>query len=269
MASAQRRAGGVTDEGAGTVTDDQAAGSTDTEPTGRSDEVLRRVGHPRPITAVGHVEAVPRRIRARRGSTTVVDTRDALYLWEHVYYPAYYLPVADVDPVLLADPLSAGHVRTQASLPGYVALAWEALDSWFEEDEEVFVHPRSPYVRVDALRSSRHVRVELDGLLLAESTAPVLVFETGLPTRYYVDRTDVRIEHLEPSDTETPCPYKGRTSAYWSVRAAAELHVDLAWTYDFPTPALAPIAGLVAFYNEKVDLTVDGVALRRPQTKFS
>jgi uncharacterized protein (DUF427 family) len=153
-------------------------------------------------------------------------------------------------------------------LPGMVRLDWDALDHLYEEDEEVFVHPRNPYVRVDALRSTRSVRVELGGVLLAESSSPVMVFETGLPTRYYLNRTELRWEHLEPSRTQTPCPYKGKTSGYWSVRVGDELHADLAWAYDFPTLALQPIAGLVAFYNEQVDIAIDGVALERPTTHF-
>ena len=103
-------------------------------------------------------------------------------------------------------------------LKGTVRFEWGALDAWFEEDEQVFVHPRDPYTRVDALRSNRRVRVELDGVVLADSASPVMVFETGLPVRYYVNRTDVRFEHLVPSDTVTSCPYKGMTSGYWSVR---------------------------------------------------
>jgi uncharacterized protein (DUF427 family) len=135
--------------------------------------------------------------------------------------------------------------------------------------EEVFVHPRNPYVRVDALRSARTVCVELDGALLAESSCPVMVFETGLPTRYYLDRTAVNFDHLVPSETVTSCPYKGKTSGYWSVRVGEELHTDLAWAYDFPTRQLLPIASLIAFYNEKVDVTVDGERLERPTTHFS
>jgi uncharacterized protein (DUF427 family) len=115
---------------------------------------------------------------------------------------------------------------------------------------------------VDALRSHRRVTVALDGVLLAETDSPVLLFETGLPTRYYIDRTDVAFEHLEPSDTQTLCPYKGVTSGYWSVRVADEVHRDLAWTYDYPLPAVAPITNMVAFYNEKLDITVDGVHSR-------
>jgi uncharacterized protein (DUF427 family) len=95
------------------------------------------------------------------------------------------------------------------------------------------------------------------------------VFETGLPTRYYLPRTALRSSVLEPSETVTECPYKGRTSAYWSVRAGGAVHRDLAWSYDFPTRELLPIAGLVAFYDEKVDITLDGVRLERPTTHFS
>ncbi len=151
---------------------------------------------------------------------------------------------------------------------GTVRFEWDALDAWFEEDEEIFVHPRNPYVRVDALRSRSAVRIELDGVLLAESDAPVLVFETGLPTRYYVDRTDVRWEHLAPSQTRTSCPYKGTTSDYWSVRTPTGLHEDLAWSYQFPTDAVRPVAGLVAFYDEKVDVVIDGDRQPRPTTHF-
>jgi uncharacterized protein (DUF427 family) len=119
------------------------------------------------------------------------------------------------------------------------------------------------------LRSTRPVRVELDGVVLAESSSPVLVFETGLPTRYYLNRIDVRFEHLTPSATVTACPYKGSTSGYWSARVGDAVHEDIAWAYDFPTRELLPIAGLIAFYNEKVDTFLDGKPLERPVTLFS
>ena len=166
----------------------------------------------------------------------------------------------------------AARLLTEAAidgLAGTVRFEWAALDAWFEEDEQVFVHPRNPYTRVDALRSTRTVRVELDGVVLAESPSPVMVFETGLPTRYYLNRTDVGFEHLVPSGTVTACPYKGTTSGYWSVQAGDDRHQDLAWAYDFPTRQLLPIAGLVAFYNEKVDIFLDGQRLERPKTHFS
>jgi uncharacterized protein (DUF427 family) len=139
-----------------------------------------------------------------------------------------------------------------------VRFEWDSLDAWFEEDDEVFVHPRNPYTRVDVMRSTRLLRIELDGVVLAESASPAMLFETGLPTRYYLNRTEVNFTALEHTDTVTPCPYKGRTSDYWSVRTPASTYPDLAWSYSFPTPAVSAIAGLVSFYNEKVDVFLDG-----------
>ena len=165
---------------------------------------------------------------------------------------------------------SSARTRSTGSA-GTTRFDWDALDAWYEEDEQIFVHPRNPYVRVDALRSHRHVRASLDGVTLADTTAPVLVFETGLPTRYYFDRTDVAFGHLVHSQTQTACPYKGVTSCYWSVVTGGTVrdgHQDLAWAYDFPTRQLLPIAGLVAFYNEKIDLDLDGLRLPRPRTHF-
>ena len=198
-----------------------------------------------------------------------MDTTSAVYVWEVEYYPQFYLPVADVDPELLADPALKPRLRRHPDLPDHVRIRWDALDHWFEEDEEVFVHPRSPYVRVDALRSTRHVRIELDGVLLAESHAPVVSSRPACPTRHYLDRSALDLTHLEPSPTETACPYKGRTTAYWSARTGDRLHQDVAWSYDFPTRQLLPIAGLVAFYDEKVDVFLDGRLQERPVTKFS
>jgi uncharacterized protein (DUF427 family) len=251
--------------------------------------------YPHPAVAAGHIEPVPRRVRAVLAGQVVVDTPGAKYVWEWPPYPQFYIPVSDVLPGALVDEdrpqrLKLGIARRHAlqvgdaarpaaarvygadaaeGLADTVRFEWDALDAWFEEDEQIFVHPRNPYVRVDALRSSRSVRVELDGVVLAESSAPVMVFETGLPTRYYFDRTAVHFEHLEATQTETACPYKGRTSGYWSMRIGDAAHPDLAWAYDFPTAALLPIAGLVAFYNEKTDIMIDGVPLPRPVTHFS
>ena len=249
-------------------------------------------GYPQAPVPAGHVEPVPRRIRAFLGAECVLDTQRARYGWEWPPYPQYYVPADDVAPGLLVDegveeerPLGparrhglaaggqeracAAWLHTAGDLAGCVRFDWSALDAWFEEDEQVFVHPRSPYSRVDAIRSGRTVRVELEGVPLAESSSPVFVFETGLPTRYYLPRTCLRPDVLEPSDTVTECPYKGRTSAYWSVRIGDALHRDLAWSYDFPTRELLPIAGLVAFYNEKLDISVDGQRPPRPVTPFS
>lgn len=251
--------------------------------------------YPEMAAAKDRVEPAPRRVRGFVADRVVLDTTRAVYVWEAPYYPQYYVPLDDVDSSLLIDAgreqhlrlgtarsyhLQVGEVRRDGAarvygndaingLAGHARFQWGALDAWFEEDEEIFVHPRNPYVRVDALRSRRRLRVELDGMLLASSDRPVLVFETGLPTRYYVDRTDVTFDHLVLTDTETSCPYKGKTDQYWSVRTPNGLHEDLAWSYRFTTDALRAIAGLVAFYDEKVDVFLDGTRLERPSTKFS
>ncbi|HEY2287706.1 MAG TPA: DUF427 domain-containing protein [Streptosporangiaceae bacterium] len=251
--------------------------------------------YPKMIVPLNHVEPVPRRVRAVLGGQVVLDTVEARYVWEAPYYPQYYIPVKDVAPGVLVDEqhpqkLSRGTARRHGlavgdltrpgaarvygddaadGLAGTARFEWSALDAWYEEDEEVFVHPRNPYVRVDALRSTRTVRVELDGELLAQSSSPVLVFETGLPTRYYLNRTEVDFTRLVATDTVSSCPYKGTTSGYWSVRTAVATHPDVAWAYDFPTRQLQPVTGLVCFYNEKVDITLDGAPLPRPKTHFS
>ena len=163
-----------------------------------------------------------------------------------------------------------GDDATVEGLAGRARFEWDALDAWFEEDEQVFVHPRDPYTRVDALRSTRSVRIELDGVVLAESSSPVLVFETGLPTRYYLNRTDVDFTHLDPDRHGDRLPLQGHHQRLLVARSSATPATpDLAWAYDFPTRQLLPIAGLIAFYNEKVDTILDGRLLDRPVTHFS
>jgi uncharacterized protein (DUF427 family) len=255
---------------------------------------MKQRDYPQMNVASGHIEPAPRRVRGYLNGVAVFDTTNALYVWEWPNYPQYYIPIADVNAGVLVDEnrdedldrgsarrhglrvgevsrTGVAHVYGEPSLEGLkgtVRFDWAALDAWFEEDEQVFVHPRNPYARVDALRSTRDVRVEFDGVTLAVAAASVMVFETGLPTRYYLDRTAVNFEHLRATDTVTACPYKGKTSGYWSAVIGDTVHADLAWAYDFPTHQLLPIAGLVAFYNEKVDIVLDGERLERPQTHF-
>jgi uncharacterized protein (DUF427 family) len=216
-------------------------------------------------------------------------------VWEHTRYPAYYLPLADVRTDLLVETGTVAHSDSLGkarlftvkaggkeavdgawqylgspveALRDHLRIDWSAMDGWFEEDEEVYVHPRSPYTRIDVLASSRHVRVELEGVVLADSTHPSLLFETGLPERYYLPKVDVRMDLLVPTDTATGCPYKGQ-ARYWSARVGDRLVQDVAWSYPSPLPESQRVAGLVCFYNERVDLTVDGDQLARPQSPFS
>jgi uncharacterized protein (DUF427 family) len=133
------------------------------------------------------------------------------------------------------------------------------MDAWFEEDEEIFVHPRDPATRVQILPSSRHVTIEVDGVTVADTSHPTLLYETHLPRRTYIPKVDVRMDLLTPTSSTTRCPYKG-SARYWSLPG----NDDIAWSYPTPLGESAEIAGLVAFYDERVDVTVDGVRQARP-----
>jgi uncharacterized protein (DUF427 family) len=252
-------------------------------------------GHPGDHRGSVRVEHGAKQVRVYLAGELVAQTISPLLVWEAPYYPTYYFPRRDVRAALLDEgaprahspsrgdaavlTVAAGEARASAAALHYedspiaelrdtVRLEWAAMEAWFEEDEEVYTHPRDPHTRVDILNSSRHVRVLLDGVVLADSMSPRLLFETGLPVRYYLPRPHVRMDLLVESPTVTHCPYKGRART-WSVRAGSELHEDLAWSYPSPLPEAQKAAGLIAFYNEKLDIEVDGVLQERPHTKFS
>ncbi|MEM9565184.1 MAG: DUF427 domain-containing protein [Actinomycetota bacterium] len=254
-------------------------------------------------TELAAIETNAKWIRGRLGDRTVIDTTDALFVWEHRYYPQWYVPVVDVAgelrqtgevtetdnrgaahtvDLVVADGdggetviPDAGRIHPDSPVPelrNRVRFRWEALDRWFEEDVEVFVHPRSPYTRVDVLPSTRHVVVRVDGpdepVVVAESNRASILYETGLPPRYYLPPDDVHMDLLVPTETSSACPYKG-VARYWSVEVDGVDHPDVAWGYDEPLPESAGVQGLICFYNERVDLTIDGEAVARPNTKFS
>jgi uncharacterized protein (DUF427 family) len=148
-------------------------------------------------------------------------------------------------------------------LADYVILEFAAFE-WREEDEPVVSHPHDPFSRIDVLRSSRHVRIELDGRLLAESKRPMVLLETLLPVRFYLPRKDVAVR-LEPSDTATYCAYKGRAS-YYSVPDGPR---DVAWTYHEPLHDAEPVRDRICFFDERVDVIVDGKHHDRPVTPWS
>jgi uncharacterized protein (DUF427 family) len=251
-------------------------------------------------------EPTEKRLRATIGDETVVDSTRALLVWEpRRISPTFAVPAADVRAELLptrvedaADEsppeilhpgipftvhscpgaeltLRAGDVTRERAafrpadpdLAAYVLLDFHAFDAWYEEDERIVGHPRDPFHRVDIRRSSRHVRIELDGEAIADSTRPTLVFETSLPVRFYLPREDMLVD-LQPSAKRTFCAYKGEAS-YWAFDASGKHHRDLAWTYEQPLPDSAELAGLVAFWDEKVDVIVDGERRERPTTVFS
>jgi uncharacterized protein (DUF427 family) len=240
-------------------------------------------------------------VRAYVDDVAVVDTKEPLLFWEeHFPVPSYAFSPRDVRTDLLREtrddpppepsfflpqgPVSqwfdltvkgrtiphAAWVRDTAELRDLLILSWQPglLDRWLEEEEPVAGHPRDPHKRVEAIASSRHVVVELDGVRLADSRRPVMLFETGLPTRYYLPREDVDLAALEPTSNHSLCPYKGVADEYWSVTGRPDA-TDVVWSYSAPLPAVGKVAGRMAFYNELVDLTVDGVRQPRPQSVFS
>lgn len=151
-------------------------------------------------------------------------------------------------------------------LAEHVVLDFNGFDAWHEEDEPIVGHPRDPFHRVDIRKSSRSVRIELDGRLLAESAEPTLLFETNLPTRFYLPREDVRID-IHASAKRTYCPYKGHAS-YWSPGLDGGAGDDLIWSYEDPLPDAVAVTGLVAFFDERVDVILDGRRRPRPRTPF-
>jgi uncharacterized protein (DUF427 family)/RimJ/RimL family protein N-acetyltransferase len=207
----------------------------------------------------GRIEPTARWIRVKAGDTWIADTRRALLVVRYGpgRLPTYAIPEADVRTDLLG-------ADAQRILDDHWTFTWDQGVRWFEEAEEVHVHARDPQKRVDALPSTRHVRISVEGETLAESDRPVALFETGLPPRWYLPAEDVRLDLLAPTDTATRCPYKG-TAAYRSFGA----HDDLAWSYAEPLPAVAAIRDRIAFFDERIDLELDGVAQERPRTPWS
>ena len=244
-----------------------------------------------------YLEDSPRRVRAVFGGETVVDSRRAKLLHETGHLPVYYFPAGDVREALLEKTdhtthcpfkgdasywsvRAGGRVAENAvwgyeepmegapPLSGLVAFFFDAMDEWYEEEERISIHPRDPYHRVDVLESSRHVRISVNGEVLAETDRPKMLFETGLPPRYYIPPQDVREGVLLPSETTTGCPYKG-TASYHSVEAGGERFEDLAWYYPEPLPEVERIKDHPCFYDEKVDVEVDGEEQPRPKPRFA
>jgi uncharacterized protein (DUF427 family) len=240
------------------------------------------------------VEPSAKRVRVYLGGRLAAGTRHPSLVWEIPYYPAYYFPASDVSAELVptgktehspsrgdatlydvrvGDAVAPGAARRYLDSPlealrDLVRFEWDAMGEWLEEDEPVYTHPRDPYSRVDILASSRHVRVEVDGVTVADSHRPSILYETGLPPRYYLPLSDIRTDLLTPSSTQSHCPYKG-TAAYWSVDTGQGPRADLVWIYRTPLPESQKVAGLACFYDEKVDVYLDGEKQGRPRTHFS
>lgn len=245
------------------------------------------------------LEPCGKRVRAYLGGVPVADSARVRLLFETGHLPVYYFPVDDVqmDRLEAADHRTycpykgeasyysvragaktaenaAWHYRAPLAgapqeLAGLIAFYWAKMDRWLEEDDEVWVHPRDPYHRVDVLHSSRHVQVKIAGEMVADTRRPCLLFETGLPVRYYIPKADVRLDLLEDSPTTTRCPYKG-VASYYSARVGDTLVEDAAWCYPLPIPECPKIENMICFFDERAgEIIVDGNVRSRPLTPWS
>jgi len=260
------------------------------------DELSRR--HPVPPGGFTF-EPSERHVRGVIGGVALIDSYAPILVWEPGQaVPGYIFPRVDVRTDLLtaaaAAPSHGRHPRVSqwydaevngvvyptlvfqyevAGLEQYLAVDWfrreePGVEHWYEEDEEIFRHPRDPYKRVDPIRSSRHVEVYVEGVKVADTRRPVLLFETRLPIRYYIPADDVDFTHLQETDLVTTCPYKGN-ARYWSVKTGENVRKNIVWSYPAPVAAAAAIKDHLAVYNEVVDVVVDGVPLARPESEFS
>jgi uncharacterized protein (DUF427 family) len=259
--------------------------------------LLRATQHAPGGEEIVWTEPTARRVRVYFGGIAVADSNDVMILFNGGRIPVYYFPLSDVRTDLVEesdrremDPrlgershasLAVGPHRAEDALfsyrqpivdgpdlSSYVSFVWDAMDAWFEEDEQILRHARDPYKRVDVLHSSRHIRVLVESTVIADTHRPMLLFETGLPVRYYIPKLDVRLELLTPTSTRTRCPYKGE-AIYWSLEVADQHLEDIVWSYPAPIPEIPKIENLLSFYNEKVDIEVDGDLVIRPRTAWS
>ncbi|KAK3625891.1 hypothetical protein LTR56_008451 [Elasticomyces elasticus] len=248
------------------------------------------------------VLATSRMIKILYNGSYILQTTNAVFCWEHPFYPQFYVSRKELEASSKQVGLSITEGETYKSdngtevgkqlklevggksidkvvafsdslsgdaepLAGLVKIDFDSVDAWFEEDTPVFVHPKDPFKRIDIVASKRPIRVSVDGQVVAETSMSSHLYETMLPTRFYMPFTALDPSVLRPSKTRTRCPYKGEAE-YYSVEVNGKLHEDIIWYYRTPTLESGPIVGLVCFYNEKVDIELDGKMLDRPDTHF-
>ena len=258
----------------------------------------------RETVAISHLsipefEESQRWVRTTFGGETIADSTRVMVLRRANRLPVYCFPKEDVRTDLMEKTQHSAEFPPQGtatywsikvgdiiaenaawcfhsptdgwqSLEDYMIFEWGEMDAWYEEEEEVFVHLRDPYHRVDILKSSRHIRIVVEGKTVAETSRPLLLFETGFPTRYYIPREDIRTDILEPSDLKTRCPYKGIASSYWSIKVGDKRLENCAWSYHDPLPGAYKIKDYVCFYNERMDaIYVNNKLTAKPNTPWS
>ena len=240
----------------------------------------------------------PKRLRIRVGDLYVADTIEGLVMYESDHLPVYYFPIKDVHQeylmpsatttespfkgtathysvntgVTLVEDAGWRYLRPVAGCPpiaDHMAFYWNKMNHWYEEDEEVFVHARDPFRRIDCLPSSRRVEVIVDGETVADSRRATFLFETGMPTRYYLPIADTRLDLLSPSRYISRCPYKGIAN-YYHLTVKGRRRENMVWYYPDPVQEAKRIQSLVCFYNEFVDrILLDGVEQAKPMTASS
>ncbi|KAH8124645.1 hypothetical protein FP744_10006429 [Trichoderma asperellum] len=239
------------------------------------------------------VLTTPRRVRVVFNQTTIVDTTRAVWVWEHEWYPQFYIPSSEIKDSTLSDsqsiksevtaktaavvkltvPAKAGvpekttdrvlrfdNDPSLGDLAGLVRLEFGAMDTWLEEDVRIIGHPKDPFKRLDFLHSTRPFEVRIDGKTVAKSPYAIHLHETGLKVRYYVPLASIDPSLLRPSTTTSICPYKG-IAEYYNIVLDGKEYKDIVWYYNFPIQESIAIAGLISFYNEKVEILLNGKAV--------
>jgi uncharacterized protein (DUF427 family) len=232
-----------------------------------------------------YAEPLRRRMQAELGGRTVVRSDDAVLLFEPGRYPVAYFPIADfaeaaLRPIdhrsthpelgetawyeVVGDTRNAPRGAWQhialpehaAILEGKVALAWRAMDAFYEEDDRILGHAADPYHRIDIRHTSRHLVVRDRDRVVADTASPLVLYESGFAPRWYVPRADVIADALAPDELRTFCPYKGIAS-YYNIGGAQQA----AWSYRAPLDEMAEIGDLVSFEPDRVEVSLDGERL--------
>lgn len=193
------------------------------------------------------VEPHPRRVRAVRDGRTVIDTEHVLLVHRKGHPLSYAFPAGEVAGL---------PTEPEPVAPGYVRVPWDAVDNWFEEGRQLVHYPPNPYHRVDCRPTNRGLRVEVAGVTLVDTTDTMIVFETALEPRLYVDPARVRTDLLRPTETTSYCNYKGYAT-YWAFIDGDTVVEDIAWSYPDPMPETFPIKGFLSFDPDKVDMVAE------------
>ncbi len=244
-----------------------------------------------------YFEHYPMRVRAVLAGEVVADSRRAKLLHTSGALPVFWFPMEDLNhdcltrgertedrpgigEIVFHDLCAGGRTAAESVreslrpaegadfLHGHAFLDWDAMDEWFTEDLQLHGHPKDPYTRIDIVPTTRHVKISVDGVVLAESRRAKMLVETSLPARYYLPPEDVHVDLLVPSSARSRCAYKGSAS-YWSVLVGDRVVEDLVWTYADPEPEAAAVRDLMCFFSERVDIELDGEPEQRPETQWA